>query len=111
VCSFCGKAQGQVRKLIAGPSVYICDGCVGLAEGVVSSGEAARTEYGTVTAVPEQVKRTLCSFCGKIAGQVAGMAVAPPGRHRKIPATICTECLALCDEIIAEELGESAGAE
>lgn len=29
-CSFCGKSQEQVRKLIAGPGVYICDECVGL---------------------------------------------------------------------------------
>ena len=29
-CSFCGKSQGQVEKLIAGPSVFICDDCVGL---------------------------------------------------------------------------------
>src|SRR5689334_2261041 len=29
-CSFCGKSQEEVDKLIAGPSVYICDGCVGL---------------------------------------------------------------------------------
>ncbi len=109
VCSFCGNSQGQVRKLIAGPGVYICDGCVGLAEGVVGSGEARCTEYGPVTAVPEQAQRTLCSFCGKIRGQVAGMALAPPGPHRKTPAAICTECLALCDEIIAEELGEGPG--
>ena len=27
-CSFCGKSQHEVRKLIAGPSVYICDECV-----------------------------------------------------------------------------------
>ena len=27
-CSFCGKAQKEVKKLIAGPTVYICDGCV-----------------------------------------------------------------------------------
>jgi hypothetical protein len=105
VCSFCGKSQGQVRKLIAGPGVYICDGCVGLAEGVLSSGEAARTEYGPVSACPEQAQRTLCSFCGKIRGQVAGMALAPPAPHRKIPAAICLECLALCDEIIVEEFG------
>jgi len=107
VCSFCGKSQGQVRKLIAGPGVYICDGCVGLAEGVISSEEAARTEYGRVTACPEQAQRMLCSFCGKIRGQVTGMALAPPGPQRKIPAAICQECLDLCDEIIAEELGES----
>ena len=29
-CSFCGKSQEQVRKLIAGPNVYSCDECVGL---------------------------------------------------------------------------------
>jgi ATP-dependent Clp protease ATP-binding subunit ClpX len=31
VLSFCGKTQRQARKLIAGPDVYICDECVGLA--------------------------------------------------------------------------------
>ena len=30
-CSFCGKSQHEVRKLIAGPSVYVCDECVGFA--------------------------------------------------------------------------------
>ena len=29
-CSFCGKSQKQVRKLIAGPGVYICDECIEL---------------------------------------------------------------------------------
>ena len=29
-CSFCGKSQEQVRKLIAGPGVYICDECIDL---------------------------------------------------------------------------------
>ena len=29
-CSFCGKSQEQVRKLIAGPGVYVCDECVDL---------------------------------------------------------------------------------
>jgi ATP-dependent Clp protease ATP-binding subunit ClpX len=35
-CSFCGKTQRQVRKLIAGPDVYICDECVGLAVGILA---------------------------------------------------------------------------
>jgi ATP-dependent Clp protease ATP-binding subunit ClpX len=30
ICSFCGKSQHEVRKLIAGPKVFICDGCVDL---------------------------------------------------------------------------------
>ncbi len=105
VCSFCGKSKDQVQKLIAGPGAYICDGCIGLAGGVIGSGEAARTEYGPVTAVPKQALRTLCSFCGNIRGQVTGMALAPPAPHRKVPATICAECQDLCHEIIAEESG------
>jgi len=34
-CSFCGKSQQEVRKLIAGPSVYICDECVELCEDII----------------------------------------------------------------------------
>jgi ATP-dependent protease Clp ATPase subunit len=35
-CSFCGKSKDDVRKLVAGPGVYICDGCIGLAEGIAA---------------------------------------------------------------------------
>lgn len=35
-CSFCGKSQKEVKKLIAGPTVYICDGCVGIAAEIVA---------------------------------------------------------------------------
>ena len=34
-CSFCGRSQSQVRKLVAGPGVYICDECVDLAHSIV----------------------------------------------------------------------------
>ena len=34
-CSFCNKAQEQVRKIIAGPNVYICDECVGLCSNII----------------------------------------------------------------------------
>ncbi|CVE07875.1 ATP-dependent Clp protease ATP-binding subunit ClpX [Serratia marcescens] len=35
-CSFCGKSQHEVRKIIAGPQVYICDECVDLCEDIIS---------------------------------------------------------------------------
>ncbi|MPZ26690.1 MAG: hypothetical protein GEV12_09575 [Micromonosporaceae bacterium] len=35
-CSFCGKSQKQVKKLIAGPGVYICDECVGLCDEILA---------------------------------------------------------------------------
>ncbi len=43
-CSFCGKSQNEVRKLIAGPSVFICDECVDLCNDIIreeDSGSAA----------------------------------------------------------------------
>jgi hypothetical protein len=44
VCSFCGKNQDQVRKLIAGPTVYICDECVDLCNDIIE--EEAADEIG-----------------------------------------------------------------
>ena len=34
-CSFCGKMQDQVRKLVAGPGVYICDECIELCNEII----------------------------------------------------------------------------
>ncbi|MFO0615712.1 MAG: ClpX C4-type zinc finger protein [Polyangiaceae bacterium] len=39
-CSFCGKPQEQVRKLVAGPSVFICDECVGLCKEILAAEDA-----------------------------------------------------------------------
>jgi hypothetical protein len=105
-CTFCGKPQNKVRKLIAGPRVYICDGCIDLVKSVISSGNPASTRLGPINAAPEQEKRVRCSFCGKNRGQAAGLAVVPAAAAGKTSASaaICSECLALCDEIIAEEL-------
>ena len=35
-CSFCGKSQREVRKLIAGPTVYICDECIKLCNDIIA---------------------------------------------------------------------------
>ena len=37
LCSFCGKSQRQVKKLIAGPGVYICDECIDLCNEIIVS--------------------------------------------------------------------------
>jgi ATP-dependent Clp protease ATP-binding subunit ClpX len=43
-CSFCGKSQHEVRKLIAGPSVFICDECIELCNDIIR--EEAQTDHG-----------------------------------------------------------------
>ena len=43
-CSFCGKSQKQVKKLIAGPGVYICDECIDLCNDIIAEELADTTE-------------------------------------------------------------------
>ncbi len=45
VCSFCGKSQEEVRKLIAGPEVYICDECIDLCNDIIM--EETEEDHGT----------------------------------------------------------------
>jgi hypothetical protein len=106
-CTFCGRPQNKVRKLIAGPGVYICEGCIALAARVLSSGHPADTEFGEISAVPGEQTGVRCTFCGKDRGRVANVAVLPAVtvERTSASATICSECLALCGEIIDEEFG------
>lgn len=99
-CSFCGKLQKQVRKLIAGPGVYICNECIERADRVIVTSEPTATPLSAMTSVGDHNKYgapVKCSFCGKRRQQVTGLAAAAR-------VAICTECLALCHEIIIEEL-------
>jgi hypothetical protein len=42
-CSFCGKSQHEVKRLIAGPAVFICDECVDLCHGIVHEHDRGRS--------------------------------------------------------------------
>ena len=44
-CSFCGKTQDSVRRIVAGPGVYICDECINLCNGILE-GEDYEEDYG-----------------------------------------------------------------
>jgi len=52
-CSFCGKSQKEVRKLIAGPSVYICDECVELCNDIITEEYEREDFYATRGLVPK----------------------------------------------------------
>lgn len=92
-CSFCGRQQKQVNKLIAGPHARICDRCVGLVHTVVATGG---TPGGAIRRVSDASRDEKCSFCAKSRHQAVAMAAAGEAR-------ICDECLDLCDEIIRDE--------
>jgi ATP-dependent protease Clp ATPase subunit len=97
-CSFCGKSQKQVTKLIAGPGAYICDGCVSHAHEVIAGhGHPASTPIATIQQVSDDADAEQCGFCGKRRHQVAAMASAGDAR------IICDQCLELCTKIVSEE--------
>ena len=50
-CSFCGKSQHEVRKLIAGPSVFVCDECVDLCNDIIRDELIEENELGKIPAV------------------------------------------------------------
>jgi ATP-dependent Clp protease ATP-binding subunit ClpX len=63
-CSFCGKSQHEVRKLIAGPSVFICDECVDLCNDIIREEvqEAASEKGSDSLPVPHEIKATLDDY-------------------------------------------------
>ena len=60
-CSFCGKSQDEVRKLIAGPTVYICDECIELCNEIIAE-EYEKEELGRARSkvpTPGEIKKAL----------------------------------------------------
>lgn len=52
LCSFCGKSHAEVRKLIAGPGVYICDNCIGVCKAILDKEAAQEAESSPQLMVP-----------------------------------------------------------
>ncbi|MGA0112005.1 MAG: ATP-dependent Clp protease ATP-binding subunit ClpX [Chthoniobacterales bacterium] len=65
MCSFCGKSHSEVRKLIAGPGVYICDSCVSLCKGILDKelkDESKKKHAAVRVPKPADIKRELDQF-------------------------------------------------
>jgi ClpX C4-type zinc finger protein len=96
-CSFCGKHQKQVKKLIAGPHAYICDRCTERIHSVLASpGKSVSTPLATIHQLSADAGDARCSFCAQARQQVEVMVSAGDVR-------ICGECVALCDEIVGDK--------
>ena len=63
-CSFCGKSQHEVRKLIAGPSVFICDECVELCNDIIREEvqESSEAKETTKLPIPAEIKGILDEY-------------------------------------------------
>lgn len=65
-CSFCGKAEGQVHRMIQGPGVRICDECVQLCMSILDDGYSAAVSEGFDSVedlpTPQQIKEVLDQY-------------------------------------------------
>ncbi len=65
MCSFCGKSHAEVRKLIAGPGVYICDSCINVCKGILDkelNDDARKTSTTLRVPKPMEIRRQLDQF-------------------------------------------------
>jgi len=92
-CSFCGKKQYDVAKLIAGPAVFICNECVEDCSGAL----ATREPTGSITIIIRGTADAKCSYCGRGPTEVAGIVGVPAAR-------ICDQCIKICREILAGDV-------
>ncbi len=78
-CSFCGKSQKEVKKLIAGPSVYICDECISLCNDILAEEvqKEERSDRGGKIPKPKEIREILDDYIigQEIAKKVISVAV------------------------------------
>ena len=92
VCSFCGKTQKEVRKLIAGPSVYICDECINLCSEIIAE------EYEKETAgrpekllAPKEIKTLLDDYVIEQEHAKKILSVAVHNHYKRLDSSIKTD--------------------
>ncbi len=90
-CSFCGKNQHEVRKLIAGPSVFVCDECIALCNDIISEevqGDDATSKLGkSDLPVPHEIRANLDDY---VIGQDNAkkiLAVAVYNHYKRLKST------------------------
>jgi ATP-dependent Clp protease ATP-binding subunit ClpX len=87
-CSFCGKSQKEVRKLIAGPSVYVCDECVELCNDIITEEYEREDYYASQSLVPKP--KELYTFLDQyVVGQEQAkkvLSVAVHNHYKRIDA-------------------------
>jgi ATP-dependent Clp protease ATP-binding subunit ClpX len=87
-CSFCGKSQKQVKKLIAGPGVYICDECIDLCNEIIEEEFSEGGEVGLLDELPKphQIRQFLDSYVIGQSNAKKALAVAVYNHYKRVQA-------------------------
>ena len=94
VCSFCGKSQKEVKKLIAGPTVYICDECISLCNDIIAEefeAEEAETRPAIKVPKPVEIKEILDEY---VIGQERAkkvLSVAVHNHYKRIDSSVAVD--------------------
>lgn len=101
-CSFCGKTQDQVRKLVAGPGVYICDECIELCTEIVEEelGSEEEVEFEEIPK-PYEINETLDDYVIGQERAKKSLSVAVYNHYKRVNSTKKTDDVELAKSNIA----------
>ena len=87
-CSFCGKSQKQVKKLIAGPGVYICDECIDLCNEIIEEelAESSRAQVGRAAQADGDLRVPRRSTSSARTSAKKALAVAVYNHYKRVQA-------------------------
>ncbi len=93
VCSFCGKSQDEVKKLIAGPSVYICDECVCLCSEIIQEEyeQEEKDKQKDFLLKPQDIKKSLDQYVIEQERAKKVLSVAVHNHYQRIGANFGSE--------------------
>ena len=84
ICSFCGKSSSQVKRIIVGPDVNICNECVELCESLISEDNPGIPQMDTKLPKPEEIKKELDSYVIEQEDAKVSLAVAVYNHYKRI---------------------------
>ncbi len=93
MCSFCGKSQDEVKKLIAGPSVYICDECIQLCNEIIAEEYTQESEEDPASELlkPADIKETLDQYVIEQEKPKKTLSVAVHNHYKRISTKVDME--------------------
>lgn len=90
-CSFCGKSQSQVKRMVAGPGVYICDECVALCEEIIANDYVPKEIDFENIPTPREIKAKLDEYVISQHRAKRALAVAVYNHYKRINAMLDTD--------------------